>query len=209
MHSLQTRHLIWTYFVFAALCLQDVSEPESKPNPYTSTWIVNLDRVEGKVEFFGKAVPTLLKVHGTGDAPHGKFEIQGRIVTGSANVQLDTLKTGIPLRDKHLKEKYLETQKYPQAVFTLTRLELPAELGSPSFFKEGIPFQGKLSMHGSERPVNGQATIQQEADHAKVDAHFNVKIDEFGIAKPEFAGITLENNVDVKVSFSAPLKARK
>ena len=60
--------------------------------------------------------------------PMGSFKAKTNEVTGFATVTGDTvkaenikakvknMKTGLPLRDKHMTEKYLEVSKYPEVI---------------------------------------------------------------------------------------------
>src|SRR4051812_12504401 len=49
----------------------------------------------------------------------GKATRAGDSVSASnVALKLDSLKTGIDLRDEHMKKKYFETDKYPEAVLT-------------------------------------------------------------------------------------------
>jgi polyisoprenoid-binding protein YceI len=113
-------------------------------------------------------------------------------------VPLANLTTGIGLRDKHMKEKYLEVDKYPTAILTVARsaLKFPAAGGST---ETDVP--GSLQLHGQTKPV----TVHYDAkgDGAGFAAHgkFHVNMNDYGIQVPTYLGVTVKPDVDVTASF--------
>jgi polyisoprenoid-binding protein YceI len=118
--------------------------------------------------------------------------------TITVTVPLTNLSTGIGLRDKHMKEKYLEVDKYPNAVLTIPRagLKIP-HAGEQAAADVG----GTVQIHGQTRPV----TVHYDArgDGSTVAAHgaFRVNMNEFGITVPVYLGVTVKPDVDVSASF--------
>src|SRR5438046_2728106 len=83
-------------------------------------WNLPVGGKNGEVEFLATGRPSALKIRGkikedAKDALTGKLQVTGANVTGTAKLALDMLDTGIDLRNKHMKEKYLETGKFPTA----------------------------------------------------------------------------------------------
>jgi polyisoprenoid-binding protein YceI len=123
-------------------------------------------------------------------------------LTGELSVDLSTLDTGIELRNTHLREKYLEVRRgaeFASAVLSAVRL---AKVDGPTF-RGQTPFQGTLLLHGTRRPVAGQADIQPEGDGVHVVASFPVRIDDYGIEAPRYLGVGVKNEVQVKISLVA------
>src|SRR5438132_1100528 len=73
-------------------------------------------------------------------------------VSGAIVVDLATLQTGIGLRDRHMKEKYLEVNR--SDTFTTARLE---EIRIERREGGSTTFHGKLTLHGEQRSVTGTA----------------------------------------------------
>lgn len=148
----------------------------------------------GEVEFTAIGSPKLLKITGSSK------ELQEK--SGVYSVDLNTLDTGIGMRNTHMKERYLETAKYPQAEFALKHI---------ADFKPGAkvaagnyPFDGEFSLHGKKQIVHGTVELSPTSDGkltAKVD--FPVSLDDYGIQQPNFAGITVEKKIDVHVRLDA------
>lgn len=203
----------WLPLIFGVVALlsapkiQAVSEaPQaSKSDP---VWHIQLNGDTGQLEFRALGKPNALKIHGKGSAPKGDLSLKGNAVSGSLRFDLQSLDTGIELRNKHMKEKYLETSKYSEAVLTLTKMSVPEALEAADGSVEQAPFQGMLSLHGVQKPVSGLANLKRAKDKITVDASFGIKTSDFGITTPSFAGVTLAEDVQVSVQTSAPFTSK-
>jgi polyisoprenoid-binding protein YceI len=122
---------------------------------------------------------------------------QNGAVDGELQVRLDTLETGIALRDHHMRENYLEVGRgagYETAV--IEAIQLDAADGKTGF-------KGTMSLHGMKHAVAGTAVIKRHADgSAHVDAEFPLKVSDFQIPKPSYLGVGVRDEVQVKVSFA-------
>src|SRR5262245_62020670 len=76
---------------------------------------IPLDPAAGSTEFHAVGRPSMLKITGKGPGPKGEIKAEGSKVTGSFSVDLNAVTTGISMRDHHMKEKYLQTDKFPNA----------------------------------------------------------------------------------------------
>lgn len=159
----------------------------------------------GAVKFQATASPGALAIRGVGDAPTGQIDLTESAdryeVSGSLRIKLDSFKTGIAMRDTHMKEKYLEAGKYPEALLILSKQSLPAS-GSGAF-------EGELVLHAVKHKVSGKAEIKKgEGGFTTVMASFPVKLQDHGIEIPTFAGISVANEVAVETEIQmAPLSA--
>ena len=145
----------------------------------------------GSVEFKAIGHPSALKVLGKGKGLVMHLVKAGDQVSGTATFDLDSLDTGISLRNRHMREKYLETKLFPQAKFILTPLTIALQ---------DIPFTGKLWLHGVEKSISGLAQIEKKEAEYSFTAHFSLKISDFKIDIPSFMGITVADEVDVTVT---------
>ena len=112
------------------------------------------------------------------------------------SVGLNSLKTGIDLRDRHMKEKYLETSKYPTAVLQVEKAKL--KVPTP-----GTDIEGKLSLHGVTRTVRVHYSANGSNNKAAVTGTVHVNMKEFGINVPSYLGVTVKPDLDVSVQFDA------
>jgi polyisoprenoid-binding protein YceI len=124
------------------------------------------------------------------------------VLSGQLSVDLETLDTGIGLRNDHLRGVYLEVGR--GAGFDhATLADIHVGDVDPGAFQGRTPFSGTLRVHGTERPVAGQAQIHRGADGVRVEATFPVSLPDYGIPKPRYLGVGVKDTVKVQVSFEA------
>jgi polyisoprenoid-binding protein YceI len=117
-------------------------------------------------------------------------------VSGAVEVKLDTLSTGISLRDRHMRETYLEVTKGPgYAVAVLDNIHVDKVDGKGAF-------HGTLTLHGQTREVTGTTTVQKKDGQLRVSAEFPLKVSDFQILKPTYLGIGVRDDIQVKVSLA-------
>ena len=137
----------------------------------------------GGLTFVGKSSSASLKENGN---------------TVVVSVKLDTLVTGIDLRDRHMKEKYLETGKYPVAILEVDKTKLQLPTGNTV----NATVDGKLTLHGVTRPVKVSYHADGDAKRAKVDGTMHINMKEFKIEVPSYLGVTVKPNVDIEVKLA-------
>ncbi len=145
---------------------------------------------KGTVEFVGKATPNFMEFEGTGGELVGdaKPDKENKLA-GTFTVDLKKFTTGNEQRDGHMKS-YLETDKFPEAVFTL----------DPVLFSAGThkAFTGTLKLHGVEKKVSGSVDFES----SKATAQFKVDVTAFGIIVPTYKFLTVGKDIDIKVTLS-------
>jgi len=177
--------------------------PKPPVSPKSSAVRVEMTTDAGSVEFVATGWPSALKIHGKGTGPGGTLTVTDHSVSGSLAVDLASLETGISLRDRHLKEEYLQVERYPQARLTLSHLDVSGVPEGATFGAVAVPFEGRLLLHGVEKPVSGQAKVSRHDSRLTVSAQFSINLGDFGVGVPKYMGITVAEKVDVKTAFSA------
>ncbi len=140
--------------------------------------------------------PAGLKIVGT--TRDGRVQDDGTTV--KVTVPLSNLTTGISLRDKHMREKYLQVGTYPDAELEVARTALSVpKPGAES--AADVP--GVLRLHGQNKSVTVHYSAKRDGDtmHVNGTVHFNMN--DFGIEVPKYLGITVKPDVDVQVRFDA------
>ena len=129
-------------------------------------------------------------------SPAGSFQAKTNKLTGVAkkngagykadkvSVDLNSLVTGMGLRDQHMKEKYLETKKFPTA-------ELVTGTG------DGGKGTGTLKMRGIEKPING--TYELLPGGRKLKALFEIKLSDYGISGIRYMGVGVKDTAKIAV----------
>lgn len=122
---------------------------------------------------------------------------QGADVT--VKVPLGGLKTGISLRDNHMREKYLQVEKFPNAELTVSR----ASLKLPSGGAVSADGQGTLALHGQKKPVSFHYDAKRNGGVIHVSGKLRLNMNSFGIEVPSYAGVTVKPDIEVNVEFDA------
>jgi polyisoprenoid-binding protein YceI len=118
------------------------------------------------------------------------------VVVGALHVDLQTLETGIGLRDRHMRDNYLEVKKGPEfATATLEQIRIEKVDGKTTF-------KGTLLLHGQRKNVSGTAQMQDQDGRIRVNAQFPISVSDFSIPKPSYLGVGVTNEVQVKVSMT-------
>jgi polyisoprenoid-binding protein YceI len=124
-------------------------------------------------------------------------------------VNLNTLDTGNGLRNRHLRERYVQTGKYPTATFKSVSVAAPSGAVSPNQPFE-LSVTGDFTMHGVTKRITSpvRVTVVPESeitrnargpgDWIHATTTFKLKLSEFGIDVPDgFVDDALDAKVDV------------
>ncbi|HEM48599.1 MAG TPA: YceI family protein, partial [Caldithrix sp.] len=95
-------------------------------------------------------------------------------------VDLNSLDTGIGLRNRHMRENYLHTDKYPATYYkgkiiksdTLAETQVKATT------------DGVIFIHGVEQPLNVEAILIRDGKQINIQCQFEVKLTDFDIEIP-------------------------
>ena len=144
--------------------------------------------------------------HGRGP---GGFGVDGKTdqlridddgTTLKITVPLATLQTGIGLRDKHMREKYLQVDKYPDAVLEVawSSVKLPGD-GQTG---EGTA-PGKMTIHGKTKDVQAKYRIVRTGNQYQVTGNVPLNLKDYDIDVPSYLGVTVQPDIETSVSFTA------
>ncbi len=154
---------------------------------------------EGYVEFISDA--PLTSFTGTSDNLNGLIDLDKNLL--DFYVDLKTMDTGIGLRNKHMRESYLETDKYPYAEFT-GKLKDPEKIDKNSTSAQKVIADGTLKIHGESKPAQVEGTLVfKSTNSVTLDASFEVALTDFNITKPKvvFYELADEQKISIKAEF--------
>ncbi len=156
----------------------------------------------GSVEFLAVGKPGFLKIHGKNATIIGSADLKEGHLFGKFVVDLNQFQTGIDLRDEHMKKKYLETEKFPNATLEIKKM------GLNSKDSVDVDFSGDLTLHGVTRSIAGKASVsyQTGGKQAHVKASMKFHISDYNIAIPEYLGVKVADEVTVSTDFTAVSK---
>jgi polyisoprenoid-binding protein YceI len=148
----------------------------------------------GMESHFTAVGPAGMKIVGT--TKDGRVEDDGTAMR--VTVPLANLTTGISLRDKHMREKYLQVGSYPDAQLEVARAAIVVpKQGAES--SGDVP--GVLRLHGQNKSVTVHYSAKRDGDTLHVNGALHVNMNDFGIEVPKYLGITVKPEVDVDVRF--------
>jgi len=111
-------------------------------------------------------------------------------------VPLAALRTGIDLRDRHMRENYLHTDRHPYVSFKgkIDRVE-------PHGDTLRVVASGKVDLHGHQKDYVMNCDVSRADGSYRVDAAFDVKLTDFDIEVPSLMFLKINEIIQVKVSF--------
>ncbi|MBN22158.1 MAG: hypothetical protein CL678_12835 [Bdellovibrionaceae bacterium] len=133
-----------------------------------------------KVELFVELDPMGSFVAHSESVKGRAYQIGNGIKVQGLKVKMDSFKTGIGLRDRHMRDKYFKAKKFPYGYIVAQ--------GQDGTFK------GSLTLLKKKVPIEGTYKIENK----KVLAEFTCKISDFGIDAPLYLGVGVDNEVKVK-----------
>ncbi|AZZ35624.1 hypothetical protein CIK05_02020 [Bdellovibrio sp. qaytius] len=167
---------------------------------------VEFKAADGKTEFLAIGKPAMIKINGEGPGPEGKLTAIKKSLSGLLKVDLTKVTTKIDLRDEHMKNKYMEVGKFPEATLEFTNLELPSEISQLTDKETAVPFKGKFTFHGKTSDVTGTATVSKKASVLSGSAEFIFKITDHLDTLPTWLGVKVAETVTVKTQFKGLVK---
>ncbi|MEM0951126.1 MAG: YceI family protein [Cyanobacteria bacterium P01_H01_bin.74] len=125
----------------------------------------------------------------------------------SFSVNLNSVDTGISLRNEHMRDNFLETKKYPYATYKATSIELKDK--KPDLSKAQtvrLISKGILNVHGvkKERSIPLTVHYQPATDARKASVQvtglFPIELEAHNINRPEALFVKLAEKVNVTVN---------
>ncbi len=146
-------------------------------------------------------------VHGIGNRFSGTIAGDPSDITSAPKIliKLDpkSFDTDNQKRDKDLREKSMEVDRYPYIEFNSTAIQAEQkELRAGQPLKATV--QGVLKMHGLEKQISVPVTIQLTDGVLTAEGDMAVVLDEWKILRPKVLFVQLQN--DVKIHFKIGAK---
>ncbi|NOX38627.1 MAG: YceI family protein [Calditrichaeota bacterium] len=115
-------------------------------------------------------------------------------------VDLRTIDTGIGLRNRHMRENYLETDRWPYAVFQGKVTEV-SRLDTSVVAYRAVA-TGTLSIHGVDRTVRVEGRVLfPETDRMRIQVRFQVKLTDYRIKIPRIMFFKLNEIIQLELDF--------
>jgi polyisoprenoid-binding protein YceI len=142
---------------------------------------------------------------------HGSFKVKGGHVrfdpasgqaSGQIVVDVHSGETGDSGRDRQMHEAVLESNRFPEAVFSLDRVK--GQILSKG--ESQIDLHGSLRLHGSEHEMTIPATVKVQNDLGTATARFSVPYVAWGMKDPSNLVLHVDKTVKVEVAFTGKIR---
>jgi polyisoprenoid-binding protein YceI len=141
-------------------------------------------------------------------------DVAGTIVADPANpaagsvqiaINIDALDTGVGLRNKEMRERYLETNKFGTATFKSVSVTGPASVAPNQ--PADINVTGDLTLHGVTKRMTIPVRVVLIPDgRVHATSGFKIHMPDFGITVPHNILVTVNDEVPVRLDVWAGAK---
>lgn len=155
---------------------------------FSSVFLIGISFAETGVVVDCKISPTGSFQAKTKEIKGGVTLKNGEVIADQIVVDLKSLTTGMGLRDDHMKKKYLEVDKFPQAVLMLGK------------GKDGKG-EGKIKIRGIEKEIKGTYKLLGDKE---LEANFDLSLNDIKVSGIRYMGMGVKDTV--KVTVNVPVK---
>lgn len=153
-----------------------------------------------------KSEAPLETINGRTSQASGTFRIDPSNLAatrGTITVPVASLRTGIDLRDEHLRgEDWLDAGSHPNATFEITGVTGASSLSANE--DANVTVRGNFTIHGVTKPVTARTRVQWDGGtRVRGRAQFTVKLDEHGVDIPSIVQAKVSNEITVRIDFQA------
>ena len=148
-----------------------------------------------KISFFSKTAMEDISAVNTSS----KSAINTKDKSVLVKVKVIAFKFEKPLMEEHFNEKYLESDKFPDAVF---KGKITSDI---DFSKDGVypvKAEGSFTMHGGEKPRTFEGTLEIKKGQMILHCKFSVKLADYQIEVPSVVTEKIAETIDVDVNFT-------
>jgi polyisoprenoid-binding protein YceI len=127
-----------------------------------------------------------------------------RAKNANFNVDVSKLKSNEDKRDNRIRTTGLETDRYPQATFAVTKpIDIPGDAVDGKVVN--VQADGDMTMHGVTRKVSIPLQVQRSGDQIRIVGNYDFTWDEFGMTAPSvqpFVSVTGNPKLEFDVMLS-------
>ena len=157
---------------------------------------VNLDPAQTKIQWTLGA--TMHTVHGTFKLKSGSvtFDPQSGAASGEIIVDATSGESGNHSRDTKMHKEVLESQRYPEIIFSPTHvMGKVADQGTSN-----LQVQGVFHIHGANHDLTLSLPVERSGDTVKASTSFVVPYQDWGMKDPSTFFLKVEKTVSLSIS---------
>jgi polyisoprenoid-binding protein YceI len=150
-----------------------------------------------KTEIAFTVSDTLHTVHGTFKLKRGsiRFDPETGKAAGEIVIDVPSGASGSGMRDKRMQKEILESQKYPEAVFTPDRVDGRLAAQGPS----EVDAHGTIRIHGADHELTLHFKIVAEGNQYTASTHFTIPYVLWGMKNPSNFFLKVGDKVEMDV----------
>lgn len=149
---------------------------------------------EGKVSFYSDAPLEKIEAHNS--------KVAAILETAGGNFQAIVLMKAFmfekDLMQQHFNENYVESDKYPKAIFKGV-IENFKELDLSKDGEYSVTVSGKMELHGVTKEVNAKGSLKVEGKSVTAVSEFMIKPEDYNIKIPKLVRDKIAKEVKVVV----------
>lgn len=161
-----------------------------------------LDRKECRIRFSLPAV--LHTVRGTFEVREGdlRLDVDSGKIAGRVVVDVTSGNTGEEERDRRMHQEVLESDKFPEAVFTPDRLAGQLALSGESH----VSVHGVLRIHGQDHNVDLPVMVSLEGGRFTAASRLSIPYVRWGMKDPSTLILRVSKTVEVEISVTGTVR---
>ena len=146
---------------------------------------------------------TLHTVHGSIPLAGGVilFDLETGKASGEVQVEARAAETGNDKRDKKMHSKVLESESFPEIVFSAESIEGELIDGQSS----RVTLKGQIRLHGSEHPAQIEAEVTQAGTHITANGALSIPYVAWGLDDPSVFVLRVDKIVEVDLKVRGTL----
>ena len=186
---------LWLYFGFTAGAAEKIP-------PSAQEVIIDLDPSKSTVQFALSAV--LHTVHGAFKVKAGtvRWEIGTGKTSGQIVVDVKSGFTGVGARDRQMHEAVLESDRFPEAIFSPDRVTGHVSMEGES----QVDVHGILRIHGDDHQVTFHGKVNLHDGRVTGSAKFVMPYVNWGMKDPSTFVLRVNDKVDLEMSLAGTIR---
>jgi len=165
------------------------------PAGWAQEFVVQLDPTQTKIEF--TLGSTLHTVEGTFKLKSGaiRYDPSTGKMSGLIVVDATSGESGNGGRDRKMHREILESNKYPEIIFTPTQVKSTFNPKSPS----KLEVSGQFSLHGQDHDVTLPIDIQPSGRQLQMATHITIPYIKWGLKNPSTFILRASDKVEIDI----------
>jgi len=125
------------------------------------------------------------------------FDEKTSLLNGKIEIIADSFDTGMSSRDRHMREKYLETERFPKILFIVKDQKASNQSGAENLI------EGNVVIKGVEKENKIKIKVDScSSERCDISSKFNLNILDYSIPQPRFAVVKMDPTIDVTLKLS-------